>query len=62
MSDSRQSEIAAALADVRSRIPAHVTLIVVTKTFPASDVEILYQLGERNFGENRDSDGSEKLS
>ena len=60
MSDSRQSQIAAALADVRSRIPAHVTLIVVTKTFPASDIEILYQLGERNFGENRDSEGSEK--
>jgi len=60
MSDSRQSQIAAALADVRGRIPADVTLIVVTKTFPASDVEILYQLGERNFGENRDSEGSEK--
>jgi pyridoxal phosphate enzyme (YggS family) len=37
-----------------------VTLIVVTKTFPVSDVEILYGLGERNFGENRDSEGAEK--
>jgi pyridoxal phosphate enzyme (YggS family) len=35
-------------------------MIVVTKTFPASDIEILYQLGERNFGENRDSEGAEK--
>jgi len=45
---------------VRSRVPSNVTLIVVTKTFPASDIEILYQLGERNFGENRDSEGAEK--
>lgn len=60
MSDARLSQIASALTDVRSRIPSHVTLIVVTKTFPISDVEILYQLGERNFGENRDSEGSEK--
>lgn len=34
----------------------------MTKTFPASDVEILYQLGERNFGENRDEEGREKSS
>lgn len=60
MSNARQSQIATALGNVRSRIPSNVTLIVVTKTFPASDVEILYQLGERNFGENRDSEGSEK--
>ena len=60
MSEARHSQIATSLADVRSRIPNHVTLIVVTKTFPVSDIEILYQLGERNFGENRDSEGSEK--
>jgi len=60
VSDARLSQIATALTDVRSRIPSHVTLIVVTKTFPTSDVEILYHLGERNFGENRDSEGSEK--
>ena len=60
MNLDRKSEIAASLANVRSRIPINVTLIVVTKTFPASDVEILYELGERNFGENRDSEGAEK--
>lgn len=60
MSDSRRTQIATSLAEVRSRIPTYVTLIVVTKTFPLSDVEILYQLGERNFGENRDVEGSEK--
>lgn len=60
MNLDRKSEIAASMANVRSRIPINVTLIVVTKTFPASDVEILYELGERNFGENRDSEGAEK--
>ena len=60
MSYQRTQEITTALAEVRSRIPSNVTLIVVTKTFPASDIEILYQLGERNFGENRDSEGAEK--
>lgn len=38
------------------------TLIVVTKTYPVSDVEILYQLGVRDFGENRDEEGAEKSS
>ena len=60
MNIERKKEIADALASVRAEIPQHVTLIVVTKTFPASDVEILYGLGERNFGENRDSEGAEK--
>lgn len=60
MNVERKKEIADALASVRAEIPQHVTLIVVTKTFPASDVEILYGLRERNFGENRDSEGAEK--
>ena len=60
MSNQRTQEITTALAGVRSWVPSNVTLIVVTKTFPASDIEILYQLGERNFGENRDSEGAEK--
>ena len=60
MNIERNREIADALASVRAEIPQHVTLIVVTKTFPTSDVEILYGLGERNFGENRDSEGAEK--
>ncbi len=60
MNIERKKEIADALTSVRAEIPQHLTLIVVTKTFPASDVEILYGLGERNFGENRDSEGAEK--
>lgn len=56
----RINEISSALKKVRSDIPDNATLIVVTKTFPVSDIEILYQLGERNFGENRDEEGREK--
>jgi len=59
---SRRSEIEAALSEVRAKIPSDRTLIVVTKTFPISDIEILYSLGERNFGENRDSEGAQKAS
>lgn len=56
----RRDEIAKSLEEVRREIPSNVTLIVVTKTFPLSDVEILYELGERNFGENRDEEGALK--
>lgn len=57
---SRKAEIAARLSETRSNLRSEVTLIVVTKTFPISDIEILYELGERNFGENRDAEGAEK--
>jgi pyridoxal phosphate enzyme (YggS family) len=60
---SRQAELAQNLASVQSRItnPA-VTLIVVTKTYPVSDVEILHELGVTHFGENRNEEGLEKSS
>ena len=35
------------------RDPDEVTLVVVTKTFPASDVRLLHSLGVRDVGENR---------
>jgi pyridoxal phosphate enzyme (YggS family) len=44
------------------RIRDDVTLIAVTKTYPASDVQILQGLGINNFGENRDAEGVEKSS
>ena len=37
-------------------------MIAVTKTFPVSDLEILYELGVRNFGENRDQEAAPKVS
>jgi pyridoxal phosphate enzyme (YggS family) len=57
---SRESEILENLARVRSEIPSGVTLIVVTKTYPISDIEILYSAGIRDFGENRDHEGAQK--
>ena len=58
---NRRDELAANLAEVQSRItnPA-TTLIVVTKTYPVSDVQILHDLGVRDFGENRNEEGLEK--
>ena len=61
---SRIDEISENLKIVQSKIDAvadhPVTLIVVTKTFPVSDVQILKGLGVEDFGENRDAEGSEK--
>jgi pyridoxal phosphate enzyme (YggS family) len=37
---------------IRAKIPARVTLVAVSKTKPASAVEELYRLGQRDFGEN----------
>jgi pyridoxal phosphate enzyme (YggS family) len=69
MSD-RKAELSCSLADVQGRIleatsrvsrkSEEVTLIAVTKTYPVSDVEILHQLGVRDFGENRSAEGQEK--
>ncbi|MEY3148785.1 MAG: hypothetical protein RL029_59 [Actinomycetota bacterium] len=56
----RRTELSTRLEAVKSELPSTVTLIVVTKTFPSSDAEILYSLGQRHFGENRDSEGAEK--
>jgi pyridoxal phosphate enzyme (YggS family) len=44
------------------RDAAEVTLVVVTKFFPASDVLLLHRLGVRHFGENRDQEASEKYA
>ena len=53
LTKARKVELSENLLQVRAEIPDHLSLIVVTKTFPASDVELLYQLGERDFAENR---------
>lgn len=62
---NRAAEIESNLQRVKRQINAinpQGNLIVVTKTFPISDLEILYKLGERNFGENRDQEAYEKAS
>lgn len=68
----RKSQLAANLAQVEERIAAacaaagrkreEVTLIVVTKTYPASDVRILSELGVRHVAENRDQDAAPKAA
>ncbi|MCX5523505.1 YggS family pyridoxal phosphate-dependent enzyme [Streptomyces bobili] len=68
----RKGELAANLAQVERRITAacaaagrkreEVTLIVVTKTYPASDVRILSELGVRHVAENRDQDAAPKAA
>lgn len=69
--DARRQEIAANLAAVRERIettcasvgrsPDEVTLVVVTKFFPASDVALLADLGVRHVGENRHQEAEAKV-
>ncbi|MGC3001850.1 YggS family pyridoxal phosphate-dependent enzyme [Streptomyces sp. G35A] len=68
----RRDELATNLAKVEERIAVacaaagrardEVTLIVVTKTFPASDVRILSGLGVRHVAENRDQDAAPKAA
>ncbi|MFI5957157.1 YggS family pyridoxal phosphate-dependent enzyme [Cryptosporangium sp. NPDC051539] len=69
-SDVRRAELAEGLADVRGRIaaacagagraPGDVTLIAVTKTWPASDVAALVLLGVRDVAENKDQEARAK--
>jgi pyridoxal phosphate enzyme (YggS family) len=68
----RRTELEANLAVVRGRIEAacqtagrdlrEVTLVVVTKNYPASDVRLLAALGVTDIGENRDQEASVKAS
>ena len=66
----REVEVAAGLERVRQRVHDacdgagrdhdEVTLVVVTKFFPASDVRLLHDLGVRHVGENRHQEGQAK--
>jgi pyridoxal phosphate enzyme (YggS family) len=67
---NRLSEIQSNLEIIQARIESactvagrdisEITLIAVTKTYPASDVDLLKQLGIENVGENRDQEASAK--
>lgn len=60
---TRADELAENLKVVQDEIEAYApTLIVVTKTYPISDVEILKNLGVNHFGENRSAEGVDKSS
>ena len=68
----RRQELAAGLAAVRERIAGacresgraedEITLVVVTKFFPASDVRLLADLGVRDVGENRHQEAETKAA
>ena len=68
----RYDELAAKLDAVRRRVvaactaagrdPDEVTTVVVTKTFPLSDVQALARLGVRDVGENRDQEARAKVA
>jgi pyridoxal phosphate enzyme (YggS family) len=68
----RRDELATRLDVVRRRIetacvaadrdPAEVTLVAVTKFFPASDVQILADLGVTHVGENRHQEAEAKAA
>jgi pyridoxal phosphate enzyme (YggS family) len=69
---ARRAQLAASLREVRERIavacasagrPAEaVTLVAVTKTYPASDVLLLAGLGVTEVGENRDQEAAPKAA
>jgi pyridoxal phosphate enzyme (YggS family) len=69
---NRRTELAASLDEVRGRIsractavgrdPAEVTLVAVTKTYPAGDVTLLAGLGVTDVGENKDQEAAPKAA
>jgi pyridoxal phosphate enzyme (YggS family) len=68
----RRAELATNLARVRARIAdacaaagrdrSEITLVAVTKTFPAADVLHLAEIGVRDIGENRDQEAAPKAA
>jgi pyridoxal phosphate enzyme (YggS family) len=68
--DDRSAELADNLARVQRRIaracagagrdPREVTVVAITKTWPAQDVRLLAALGLREMGENRDQEARAK--
>ena len=58
--ESIRARIAAAEARA-GRAPGSVTLLAVSKTFPAQDVAAAYAAGQRLFGENRLQEAMEKM-
>jgi PLP dependent protein len=70
--EERRAELVTALGDVRRRVaeacaaagrdPHAVSVIAVTKTYPATDVATLAGIGVTEFGESRDQEASVKVA
>jgi pyridoxal phosphate enzyme (YggS family) len=68
----RRAELVAAVAMVRGRLAdastaagrdvRSITLIAVTKTYPATDVQTLLELGMLDIGESRDQEAAAKIA
>ena len=52
--------IAKNLTQIKSQLPAHVTLVAVSKTKPVADLMEAYNSGQRIFGENKIQEMTEK--
>jgi pyridoxal phosphate enzyme (YggS family) len=52
--------IAKNLTEIKSQLPAHVTLVAVSKTKPVADLMEAYNAGQRIFGENKIQEMTEK--
>ena len=69
---TRLQELQQNLDEINSRIQnactaagrdsSEVTLIAVSKTWPAADIRLLHELGIRDFGESRDQEAFEKVA
>jgi len=72
VTDDRLAELAGNLERVRARLagaceaagrdPREVSLVAITKTWPAEDVRRLAELGVREVGENRDQEARPKVA
>jgi pyridoxal phosphate enzyme (YggS family) len=72
VTEDRRAQLAASLTEVRERIGRAcasagraadaVTLVAVTKTYPASDVKLLAGLGVTDVGENKDQEAAAKAA
>jgi pyridoxal phosphate enzyme (YggS family) len=70
--ERRRAELVTALGAMRARIgvaceaagrdPRSVTLVAVTKTYPATDVATLVRLGVQDVGESRDQEARAKVA
>jgi hypothetical protein len=52
--------IAKNLTEIKSQLPAHVTLVAVSKTKPVADLMEAYDAGQRIFGENKIQEMTDK--
>ena len=50
---NRMSDISANFLEIKKDLPEHCVLVAVSKTKPNSDIQEAYDVGQRDFGENK---------